>query len=481
MIRRFFIVAQLLLITLPAAAAKDRNLDAWIDSEVIPLLREQLLEHPRFKGETVMFVVLEDNSPTSVSNELALSLRDRLLDAALHTPGVILGWQQAGSAAEQSQTVDCTRDDVHYYIGIDVSPSLDGSYRASVRAMDLEDRNWVTGFGSSWRGRLTPLQRNAARKARTDITFLGARDVPFTAEQADLLAAHLAHEMSCSLSRNLSGSYVVVATNVAEQDGVLEDAAELVSNNLARHLSLEFTTNENESNATLSGKAHRIDDSLYQYWLTITPKDPDGELSSLSASAYVTLPETRQAGTNTAIPTQVATAAGGMPRGTDAELLGPLRVLRGKHNGTCRSCSLLTANANENAIVFLLQHRANYGLVRLADPACRKRTTAHVVTTNMPMQLPIPYRPMGRSNARETREWLVAPTADTYYAIAVADERVARRLANHLDKLPLRCTDAARLGLKDRSLQRWLNEFATLAARSPQYVDWRAIEVRDVL
>ncbi len=479
--RRLFILVPLLLIALPAAAGKDRNLDAWVDGEVVPLLRKQLLEHPRFKGETIMFVVLEDNAPASVTNDLALSLRDRMLDAAMHTPGVVLGWKQGSGSADPSHAIDCTRDDVHYYIGVDVAQNLDGSYRASVRALDLEDRNWVTGFGSSWRGRLTPLQRNAVKKTRTDTTFLGSRDVPFSAEQADLLAAHLAHEMSCSLARDLSGSYVVAAARDSNKEEALANTAELASNNLAQHLSLEFTAEEAESNATLSGKAHRIDGSLYQYWLTITPNDADGELSSLSASAYVSLPDARSVANASVTPVLETRTAVALSRSANEALLGPLRVLHGRDSDRCRGCSVLSADTSDSAIVFLLQHQANYGLVRVADATCRRRTTAHIVTGDYPMRLPIPFRPMGRTSTRETEEWLVTPTADTYYAIAVADERVARRLANHLDKLPQRCTAAAKPGLKNRSLERWLDEFETLAARSSQHVDWRAIEVRDVL
>ena len=287
--------------------------------------------------------------------------------------------------------------------------------------------------------------------------------------------------MSCALSRDLSGSYLVTPLKAPKPVDLLDETAELVSNNLARHLALEFTTDEAESNAALSGKAHRIDGSLYQYWLTITPKDPDGELASLSASAYVSLPDPQLAATTTVTPVLEGGATVAISRDDSDALLGPLRVVHGHNSNRCRNCSVLAANASDNAIVFLLQHQANYGLVRIADSACRKRTTAHVVTRNLPMQLQIPYRPLGRSSTREIEEWLVAPTADTYYAIAVADERIARRLANHLDKLPQRCTTAAKVGLKNQSLQRWLEEFAMLTARSSQHVDWRAIEVRDVL
>ena len=479
MIRRFSLTFCLLLVALHASAAGEKNLDDWVDRDLIPGMREQLVEHPRFKGETIMFVVFRDNAPAPVSSELALSLRDRLLEAALNTPGIVLGWQQGRAVtATTTQSADCERDDVHYYIGIELAQRRDGTYSASLRALDLEDRSWVTGFGGTWRGKLTPLQRQAQRNAQADVTFLGARDVPFSAAQSDLLAKHLAHEMTCALSRTTRGNYVVAATQAETTPDTLQGTAELVANNLADHVTLEFTTDDSQSNSTLSGKAHRIDASLYQYWLTITPKDPDGELSPLSTNAYVSLPGT---GRPVHDPASSLTAAISMPGSRPDTLLGPLSVRKPQDARRCRDCSVLATSSNADAIVFLLQHQPTYGLVRLADSACRQRTAAHVVTTGSPVELPIPYLPIGSSDTRETKQWLLSPVAETYYAIAVADTRAARRFANHLDKLPLRCPNGIRLGLKNQSLQRWLDEFAMLASQNAGQFDWRAIEVRDVL
>ena len=84
----------LLLVAVPGfAASTERNLDRWMNDELIPHVRQELQTHPRFKGETVMFVVLNDNAPATRSNALALSLRDRLLNAAVDTPGVTIGWR----------------------------------------------------------------------------------------------------------------------------------------------------------------------------------------------------------------------------------------------------------------------------------------------------------------------------------------------------------------------------------------------------
>ncbi|MDH3508399.1 MAG: hypothetical protein OEQ25_14790 [Gammaproteobacteria bacterium] len=498
---------------IPATAqSKEKDLDRWVDRDLVPFVRQQLIVHPRFKGETVMFVVLKDNVPAPVTNALALSLRDRLLDAAVDTPGVSIGWQQ-GRAATQSgaQSIDCSRDDVHYYIGLELKQQLDSSYAVTVRALDLEDRSWVTGFGKSWQGQLSTIERQAMRQSRKDSTFLGARDAPFSLAQTDLLAAHLAHELSCELLRGVEGEYVVEAAQNEPEHAVLGGTVELVSNNLANHTAIELSGDVSRVNASLSGKAHAVDGPLYQYWLTLTPiADVEG-VSALSTSAYVLLPgyELAQNHTDTVVPAaesppalvtaprQVVRASVSMPNAGKDALLGPLRIVTPSQAADCmttehslvrdarywpgrRACSLLTATANSDAIVFFLEHQANHGLVRLGGPDCRARTAATIARSDAPLQFPIPQT-ASRPRANETYEWLVTPDRDTFYAVAVSDARAARSIANHMDKLPMRCSEAMRSGLRDTALQSWLDEFATLAAHSSKHFDWRAIVVTDVL
>ena len=482
------------------ASAKERNLDRWFDDELVPYVTSQLTEHPRFKGETVMFVVLEDNVPASVSNSLAISLRDRLLDAALNTAGVSIGWRQARSSpAQGTQPIDCTRNNVHYYVGVEISQRIDGRYAVGIRALDLEDRNWVTGFGNDWRGQLSTLQRNAFRQSETDPTFLGARDVPFAADEADLLAAHLARELSCALLRQTSGSYIIDAAYGSEDDDSLASTVELVGNNLAGHDALELTNDSERVNAQLSGKAHRIDGALFQYWLTVTPMDPDDELSTLSTSAYVLRPGIRFAAESgpSAAPIRQQTSLNMPPAGAST-VLGSLRVVRSNDSLACnssgepslhhaaysnyrRDCSLLAADLRNDAVLFLLEHQANHGLVRLGDSACRSRTTPRLLTRDESMRWPLPGATIRGSDTREIGEWLLEPGVDTYYALAVTDSSAARQIANLIDELPIRCGSTIRPGLKNNALRRWLDEFAVLAARHVEHVDWRAIQVKDVL
>jgi len=508
-LRNVLTICLLAVQTLPAAViAKEVELDRFVDRELIPFVTEQLLTHPRFKGETLMFVIFDDNTPAPVSNELALSLRDRLLDAVLNTNGVRIGWRQGSGDHLGTTPVDCTRDDVHYYIGLELSRQVDRSYELSLHALDLEDRSWVGGFVKSWRGRLNGTQQQAIQKTQVDDAFLGARDVPFSLAQTDLLARHLAHEISCDLLRQTNGDYVVPTSTTANSDDELEGTVELIGNNIAAHSAIELTADSDRANAALAGKAHQIDGPLYQYWLTVTPNGNDADLTTLSASAYIVLPNTRFASTEpmnpvASPPPQARERVAPLPvavsipnAGNDA-LIGPLQVLSPTNVLQCgsegpfvqfashwsggRKCSLLEASTHSDAVVFVLEHQLHLGLVRLGGDDCRDRTTARVVRRGDSLRFPIARFSADTGQARESDDWLVTPGVDTYYAIAISDAKSARRIANHIDRLPIRCGAPSRLGLTGADLRNWLDDFAMLAAQSANHIDWRALQLKDVL
>ena len=495
MIRRILILLTLLLAqSIPTTAeSREKDLGQWLDRELVPYVKQQLKVHPRFKNETVMFVVLDDNAPASTSNELALSLRDRLLEAAIDSAGVSIGWQQGRSgAALESRPDDCLHDKVHYYIGLELSQNLDSRYSLKVRALDLEDRTWVTGFGKQWTGRLSTIQRQAMRQQSLDVTFLGARDVPFTLEQTDLLAAHLAHQLSCTLKQQMEEEYVVSRKASSSLADGLDGTVELIGNNLANRQALRLTSDLGKTNAVLSGKAHPIDGVLHQYWLTVTPESDNDNLAALSVSAYVVIPRTKPtpmvadrsprpappAAQNVSYQKRVPIT---IPNAGKDSLIGPLRIAAPLSTAECFSpCSMLQARANTDAIVFFLEHQANHGLVRLAGEDCRKRTVARIARNGDTLNFPIARTSTDRNNWKETYEWAVEFDIDTYFAVAATDADVARKIANHIDGLPIRCSTSLRAGLKGVALENWLTEFASITAGSREHIDWRAIQVRDI-
>jgi hypothetical protein len=140
----------------------------------------------------------------------------------------------------------------------------------------------------------------------------------------------------------------------------------------------------------------------------------------------------------------------------------------------------LQTRANTDAIVFFLEHQANHGLVRLSGQDCRKRTVARIARTGDTLNFPIAKTTTDRNNWTETYEWAIDIDTDTFFALVATDAEIARRLANHIDDLPLRCSTSMRPGLKDAALDEWLTELASITARSAEHIDWRAIQVRDI-
>lgn len=507
MTRRILLLLTILVAqSIPAVAqSREKDVDRWLDRDLIPYVRQQLLIHPRFKNETVMFVVLRDNAPASASNALALSLRDRILAAAVATRGVAVGWQQGRSGSSiDAQSPDCALDDVHYYIGVELSQNLDSSYTVNVRALDLEDRNWVTGFGKRWQGRLSTTQRQAMRQPRIDETFLGARDVPFTLAQTDLLAAHLAHQLSCAMQKRVADDYIVAADLREPDSRELQGTVELISNNLAGRQALTLSSDDDKANAVLSGKAHQIDGALYQYWLTVTPQSANDDVAALSASAYIVLPQAtsvsraprpQSESTGSSAPSPPPLVS--IPNAGTNPLISPLRLTPPASFSECRNgsvaireasymagirpCSLLKTEARADSIVFFLQHQSNHGLVRLSGPECRARTAARIAKKGESIRFPIAKTNTAGQDWSEIHDWLLHPEFDTYYALVTSDAQLARRIANHIDELPLRCSSSVRPGFKDNVLREWLSDLAMITARSASDVDWRAVRVNDVL
>ena len=477
------VAALLLLLAAGEATARDRSLDTWFDDVLIPAVIDKLATHPRFKGETLMVVVLDDNAPAAVSNELALDLRNRLLDAAVKTPGLRIAWQDNRTA-----DAGCGSGDPAYLVGIDVATRIDQRTRVGVRILDTREQAFVPGVRTSWTGQLSARQRQAFGRSARDPAFLGSREVPYRPDQGDLIAEHLSQRLHCEISRSLAGDYVVSLSREASDDAPLASTVDLATRNLDAKNSVVLTRDREAANAAIDGKAHAISGSLHQYWLTITPLTPDAELDSISASVYVDIGGHSSAAVAPApyedpypaprAETAVAQHVAGveMPGGSGFRLLEPLALYRAGHRDHCRfgpPCAVLRAKARRDAIVFALAHTPGRGLTRLTDARCEQRGAARVLTAGhstlyiVPNPLP-PLRP-----PRVETRWRILPTDDTYYAIAVDNARDARRLSALIERLPSSCED--RSGPEAYALQRWLEDLSHVMLSLGDSVAWRAI------
>ena len=451
------------------AASREVDIDKWVERDLVPYTRQQLLQQSRFRGETVMFVVLDGNAPEARSNVLALSIRDRLLRAAIDTPGVNVGWRQGAELAANDTAADCGRNDVHYYIGVELRPTLDGRYEASLRALDLEDGSLVAGFSRRWSGRLSTVQRQALRQGRDDTTFRGGRAVPYSAADKDLIARELARDLGCDLLRGSAGSYRL--PDAADTDAAeLPGAADLVIRNLVMRQAAELETAAVAANVTVQASLHHIDADLYEYWLTVAPVTADEDLKTVGASRYVRLPSaaTMLAATPPAADTPDRPAATGASSATSASvaLFGPLDI----------SDDRLVSPMQSDAVVFVVAHQPGHGLVRIAADGCGARALPVIAERGQLLQQRVPLLTGGGpQTVSEVRDWRLAPERPTVYALAAADDRLARELARLVNRLPARCNAALRAGLDGADLALWLDEFRQLAASAPTRVGWRGI------
>ena len=394
--RRFshFAVCLTLASVASVANAASANLDSWISRDLVPYVTKQLSTQPRFKNEPVRFVVLADESPQSASSELALNIRDRLRDSVAKEPGLRIVWQRDISHASVYENIDCTKNQAHYYIGVEVTEDRNGLLSVGIRALDMEDKSWVAGFGKTWRGYPDTVQKRQLRRLQSDTSFRGNRSAPFDESQFDLLAAHLAHELGCALLRQTAGEYVVNGPTHKPEDEAEAAMLELVRNNLADFRAVQFSNNN--ANALIAGKAHQIDNELYQYWVTITPSEAGSDLSAISASAYIRIQDkyaVAQLIPSVSLPVAKSDngflselkvvelrdarscAAGNGQRGNS-------RVFSSSYSSSAVDCYALEIGSRSDSVVFFLNHQLNNGLVRLSGQSCGHRADAKVARVN---------------------------------------------------------------------------------------------------
>ena len=488
---RWMLTLTLMMVVTAPGAARERDLEDWVARDLVPYVNGQLSSLPMFRNESFRFVAMQDGNPASEATALALRIRDSLRDAARDVPGIRIAWQTGAPGLDPTDRrgiPDCTKFDANFLVGIEIDEVRPGVVEIQVRALDTQDREWVAGFGQSWRGQVTGRQRVEIRQTVSDPSFRGERDAPWQSFQTDLMAAQLAYDLGCALLRQTNGEYVVAANDTGDEADPTTALVELVGNNLAGMRALKFAPGN--SNAIIEGKAHRIDEDLFQYWVTITPTDAGGEMGTLSADAYVRIEDTFQAAT--LLPEASATLASG-----GDQVLADFEVRRLQAGSACSAarpwqagissdrrgsaaCFALQAAASEDAFVFFLNHQRNVGLVRLTDPGCTNRPAARIVRAHGTVRHTLPAETIGSGEWSASDRWSVSPQADTYYIVAVTDSRAARALTIHVGKLPVRCSASVRPGLEGATLRRWLDELEAISARWPETVEWRSLRVKDV-
>jgi hypothetical protein len=474
-LRRSLALAAILaaLLTLGCAHQANRNdsndnsaLQHWLDTDLAPYLTEQLGEHPRFKGESIILVRLDGPDIQADIDGLTRRVRDQLMDRLLTQPGVTLPWQPQRQPAQHHRRLDqvqCGRiRDANYYIGIEITRSTDSEHRVSVRALDVQAGEWVSGFGKRWSGTLTTGETQALQEHRRDESLRGLRALPFSGAHPDLAATYLANNLSCLLRQQDEDDLVIYVESLQSDQPRLRTLLSLIGNNLSRYREVRVTDRKREAGFLLRGEAYEIHSGLYQVWVVLHPRHSGEHLSGMDTATWVRIGPGYSPATTARIAEPVYDAK---PAIASLQLLrrdtrggGCARQGSGRADNT--SCRVVEVSVEQAEQLFVFAHGTRDGISRLSSGRCAGDGTAA-------FDVPVTLRYEFPAERFAEADW------PTVYAIAVSDPQLAQQFERHLQRLPDACGSAS--GLRsDSAINPWLNTLDRLIADNGRHTAWTA-------
>ena len=438
------------------------SLQDWVDTELAPYVAQQLGEHPRFKGEPVLVVRLDGDDIQPDIDGLTRSIRDRLMDALLKTPGVHVPWQPQQQPAQHHRRLDqvqCGRiRDASYFIGIEIARSATARFRISVRVLDVRAGEWVSGFSQHWSGSLSGSELRALQVRRTDESLRGLRVLPFSAGQPDLAATYLANNLSCLLRQQDVEDLKIKVETLTSDQPQLRTLLHLIGNNLSRYREVQVTDAGRQANFVLRGETHEIQPGLYQVWVILHPKDSGMHLGGMDTATWIRIPP---AGSPPG-KRSVAQVSNGMK-----PAIARMELVRHTNNSvyhdSCSNgqlgCPVLEVDIEQADQVFVIAHGTKDGITQLSA-ACDTTASTQARPGRYVYRFP---------EARfQSSDW------PTVYAIAVSGAEPGRQLRQLLQDLPDACSNVAGMQGDAEGRDPWLDRLDRLIAANRDHAVWTA-------
>ena len=478
----------------------------WLDEALIPHLRQQLGQHPRFKGQPLLLVRMHNDDVQPHIDELTDHLRAKIVDALVAEPGLDIYWRPATRPHQHHQRLTDIRcgenRKINYYIGIDCRlNNLEQQLEVRVRALNLAEHKWVSGFGRSWRGPPTAAQRAALKREHPDAYLRGLRPLPFADNQPDLLASYLAHNLSCLFQQGEADDLLVhVAAPSAASPAFFKTTLKLVGQYLARFREVEVTEDADRANVVVTPAIHSIHQNMYQIWIAAMDQRQNKYLPGAETEAYVLIEPPQQrlkadvhqdplpdvapfdqpaerhrplfSSFDVIAPTDPKVCA------TDRHWQTGFRRLNTGARLPTGSCLAVEIRLAFPAHLFLMGQDARGDLTRLFPSRCQDfESIGPILESGRLFQFP-PLRGAGQ----RVLELAGAPGVERIYAIAVTAPDLADRLGYQLDRLQGMCTPGRRfpdnLSARGRRqsygrIDRWQQYLKQLATQYPTKLQWR--------
>jgi hypothetical protein len=471
----------------PQRAPSSASLESWVQQQLTPYLIDNITQHPRLKNETFAVVRMSEGDMQAQIDGLTLQLRQRITENLAAAPGVHMAWLPAMEHRHHRRlaNAECGNPlQASYFIGIDSQAMSGADWRVSVRLFDASEGAWVSGKSLTWRGRIRPDQRRASQQTRDDELLRGLRTLPFSSGQSDLAAAYFANNLSCLMrQRGLSESRIHVAP-LANKPVELTRILSLLDNYLSRLHQARITGKRQDAEYIIQPELQRIDQDLYQLWISLQPQGSAEHVAGLDTAAYIRLAAERQTAPNAAAPpiatrpptqplkpriTELALlhpATPGLCDAADPWALGRLPI-EGGEAVSSMDCFLVRTRAEHSKHLFLLLHTPDGRLQRIAPGRCDADgpVTEDLAAARL---YPAHQRPL---------RMVESPGVGTLYAVAVADEYVAKRLQRHVERLPDGCAPSSSGEEATNRLDTWTRQLDRLLALRPQTLDWTALRL----
>lgn len=444
--------------------ASDEPLNEWVKNQLTPYLVQQLGKHPKFKGESFLLIRIQGDDVQAEIDDLTGHIRERVMDGLLAEPGINLVWRPAVKPWQHHQSLEdlnCAEyRKIRYYVCIDTGlTKVDGRLYVKVRALNLEEGAWVSGFGMSWTGSPTKRQVAALGRTHTDEYLRGLRPLPFMGAEPDLLASYLAHNLSCLFKqREIDNVIVYVDKKGSGQRVFFKTVLDLVANYLARFREVRVTQDPEQANVTIKTDIHPIHGGLYQVWVSALYKDGDQYVPGTETEAYVRM------GTDGAIaakpqPQTARRASAPVERArksrsliesfglltpisqafcsTDTPwILGERYLTDGAHLST-GGCVAVSVSVAAPARIYLIGQNPQGHLTRLFPSQCHGFA---ILNNRIQTGEPFRFPPLSGAGPRA----LIiedAPGTEHVYAIAIADAEMARRFESRIEGIAGLCDE----------------------------------------
>ena len=486
--------------------AHELSLDHWLEDTLIPYLLQQFGQHPRFKGQPILLVSMHGDNVQSHIDELTDHIRNKIVDSLVKAPGPDLYWRPATRPYEHHQRladISCSNfRKIHYYIGIDCRlTNLERNLSVKVRALNLAEHKWVSGFGRSWIGKPTPDQSAALTRDHPDEYLRGLRPLPFPDRQPDLLAHYLARNLSCLLQQGEADDLVVHVEDASANTPVFfQTALKLVGKYLARFREVEVTDDPNQANVTVIAAIHAIHENMVQIW--VSARDPSGKkyLPGVETEAYVLIESHKQRmavdiyreRSHESAPILkhqkrplalissfglITPANKGFCATDTPWQAGSRRITTDEHLAT-GECLSVEMRLSSPAYIFLVGQDPAGDLTRMFPSNCPDfQSIDRFIPSEKPFQFPPPFDP-----GAQVLELEGPPGMERVYAIAITAPDLANQFGYQLDELQGLCQpgrsfpDKLSAGSSRQShdrINRWQRYLKHLAGRYPEMVQWR--------